>query len=35
MYKLSDPFDYLNDNSYSNSNPEAFWDEVAKKNVFW
>ncbi|EAL70535.1 hypothetical protein DDB_G0273229 [Dictyostelium discoideum AX4] len=35
MYKLSDPFDYLNDNSYSKSNPEAFWDEVAKKNVFW
>ncbi|KAN0026061.1 hypothetical protein ACTFIV_007041 [Dictyostelium citrinum] len=35
MYKLSEPFNYFNDYNYSNTYPEAFWDEVAKKNVFW
>ncbi|KAM9984628.1 hypothetical protein ACTFIY_009058 [Dictyostelium cf. discoideum] len=35
MYKLSDPFNYLNDNNFSNSFPEKFWDEVAKKHVLW
>ncbi|EAL70536.1 hypothetical protein DDB_G0273305 [Dictyostelium discoideum AX4] len=35
MYKLSDPFNYVNDSNYANSYPEDFWDEVAKKHVFW
>ncbi|KAM9971956.1 hypothetical protein ACTFIW_011946 [Dictyostelium discoideum] len=35
MYKVSDPFNYVNDYNYANSYPEDFWDEVAKKNVFW
>ncbi|KAN0004730.1 hypothetical protein ACTFIU_001968 [Dictyostelium citrinum] len=35
MYKLSEPFDYEKDRTYANNEPEAFWDEVAKKFVHW
>ncbi|KAN0026062.1 hypothetical protein ACTFIV_007042 [Dictyostelium citrinum] len=35
MYKLSEPFDYEKDRAYANNEPEAFWDEVAKKFVHW
>ncbi|KAM9957474.1 hypothetical protein ACTFIR_009579 [Dictyostelium discoideum] len=35
MYRLSEPFDYLNDKTYANNEPEAFWDEVAKKLIKW
>ncbi|KAM9984648.1 hypothetical protein ACTFIY_009060 [Dictyostelium cf. discoideum] len=35
MYRLSQPFNYLNDKTYANNEPEAFWDEVAKKLVKW
>ncbi|KAM9984629.1 hypothetical protein ACTFIY_009059 [Dictyostelium cf. discoideum] len=34
MFKLSEPFNYLNDFNYANSFPRDFWDEVAKKHVF-
>ncbi|KAM9971955.1 hypothetical protein ACTFIW_011945 [Dictyostelium discoideum] len=35
MFKLSDPFNYLNDINFAQCFPEDFWDEVAKKHVFW
>ncbi|KAK5574635.1 hypothetical protein RB653_009888 [Dictyostelium firmibasis] len=35
MNQLSYPFDYENDKLYANSEPDAFWDEVAKKYVHW
>ncbi|KAN0025341.1 hypothetical protein ACTFIU_003602 [Dictyostelium citrinum] len=35
MYKLSDPFDYNIDSNYANNQPNEFWDEIAKKYVYW
>ncbi|EGC34859.1 hypothetical protein DICPUDRAFT_48018 [Dictyostelium purpureum] len=34
-YKLSEPYNYLSDLEFSTNDQESFWDQVAKKYVYW